>query len=867
MTCHGLNGALLAPILDDTRAFALAHPKEVVILDVNHEYQLELYALAQQIEDAFALPGGKSLMISPQYCEAGNLNSGECASELTLGKIWQGHLGNVIVNFENDAENQKEHTTIFSHPGGAPGEVTFNLQPIPNYAFYSSFPNLWGRLNQAPHEQERCTEGSATSSCFGDTTSRDEANYWDRKNLETRSSFSDTRHLFIQFLQTTPTGSFIAGTPSGSLLNMAVSSEEGSNALIGPTLFECGKPESCFAELRPENINILALNFYNRTGAQADTPSEKPLTIAHFLGGKEEDSCVLAQYFPEVGPCGLTEAQKSAISCPGITLCYYTEPGSFDLIEESIRFDEYARTPPVVELSTSKPASANGWYNAAAIGNGALLLFGVATHDYRYPTGIAALSCRDGAASLPPFTLVPTETSEAELGPIAEFGLGHVSDGVHPITCEATDGAKDGFNGVGNSGAGPGSNASVVFKVDTHAPIASPTQSPTANSADWNHGNVTVNWNWTDPAGGSGIEPASCTTSSTSSGEGTITLSATCQDVAGNVGTASYTVKVDKAAPTAAPSALPAANGAGWNRGNVTVSWNWTDKGGSGIEPASCTTSSTSSGEGTITLSATCQDVAGNVGTASYTVKVDKAAPTAAPSALPAANGAGWNRGNVTVSWNWTDKGGSGIEPASCTTSSTSSGEGTITLSATCQDVAGNTGTASYTFKVDKIAPTVTYSGNAGTYALLAPVEITCTPADSLSGVASSTCATASGPAWSFGAGAHTLSATATDVAGNVGTGSATFTVTVSSADLSTLTRQFVDGSAKYQAQTSLSRTVIDTTVGLDCVPLSLINSKLSAVLKQPLVATYKLSLQTLTLGGWLTSAQVTTLGNLAGAL
>ena len=789
VTCHGLNGALLAPILDDTRAFALAHPKEVVILDVNHEYQLELYALAQQIEDAFALPGGKSLMISPQYCEAGNLNSGECASELTLGKIWQGHLGNVIVNFENDAENQKEHTTIFSHPGGAPGEVTFNLQPIPNYAFYSSFPNLWGRLNQAPHEQERCTEGSATSSCFGDTTSRDEANYWDRKNLETRSSFSDTRHLFIQFLQTTPTGSFIAGTPSGSLLNMAVSSEEGSNALIGPTLFECGKPESCFAELRPENINILALNFYNRTGAQADTPSEKPLTIAHFLGGKEEDSCVLAQYFPEVGPCGLTEAQKSAISCPGITLCYYTEPGSFDLIEESIRFDEYARTPPVVELSTSKPASANGWYNAAAIGNGASLLFGVATHDYRYPTGIAALSCRDGAASLPPFTLVPTETSEAELGPIAEFGLGHVSDGVHPITCEATDGAKDGFNGVGNSGAGPGSNASVVFKVDTHAPIASPTQSPTANSADWNHGNVTVNWNWTDPAGGSGIEPASCTTSSTSSGEGTITLSATCQDVAGNVGTASYTVKVDKAAPTAAPSALPAANGAGWNRGNVTVSWNWTDKGGSGIEPASCTTSSTSSGEGT------------------------------------------------------------------------------ITLSATCQDVAGNTGTASYTFKVDKIAPTVTYSGNAGTYSLLAPVEITCTPADSLSGVASSTCATASGPAWSFGAGAHTLSATATDVAGNVGTGSATFTVTVSSADLSTLTRQFVDGSAKYQAQTSLSRTVIDTTVGLDCVPLSLINSKLSAVLKQPLVATYKLSLQTLTLGGWLTSAQVTTLGNLAGAL
>jgi hypothetical protein len=122
-------------------------------------------------------------------------------------------------------------------------------------------------------------------------------------------------------------------------------------------------------------------------------------------------------------------------------------------------------------------------------------------------------------------------------------------------------------------------------------------------------------------------------------------------------------------------------------------------------------------------------------------------------------------------------------------------------------------------------------------------------------------------PGMVLGAGSHTLSATATDLAGNVGSGSATFSVTVSSTDLCTLTRQFVDGSAKYQAQTPASRTAIDAVVKLDCLPMGVINLKLAVALKQPLIALYKLTLQPLALGGWLTPGQVTTLGGLAGAL
>ena len=83
---------------------------------------------------------------------------------------------------------------------------------------------------------------------------------------------------------------------------------------------------------------------------------------------------------------------------------------------------------------------------------------------------------------------------------------------------------------------------------------------------------------------------------------------------------------------------------------------------------------------------------------------IDAVAPTASPTQSPIAT-AGWNNTNVTVTWNWTDSGGSGIDPANCMTSSTSSSEGNaVVLGATCKDLAGNTGTASYSVMVDRRA-------------------------------------------------------------------------------------------------------------------------------------------------------------------
>lgn len=96
-------------------------------------------------------------------------------------------------------------------------------------------------------------------------------------------------------------------------------------------------------------------------------------------------------------------------------------------------------------------------------------------------------------------------------------------------------------------------------------------------------------------------------------------------------------------------------------------------------------------------------------------------------------------------------------------------------------------------YAFDGIPPTVTYAGNLGTYTVDQTVDITCTAADEVngSGLASTTCADITWPAYSFGLGSHTFSATATDNFGNVGSGEVTFSVIVTFDALKKLTAQF----------------------------------------------------------------------------
>ncbi len=183
----------------------------------------------------------------------------------------------------------------------------------------------------------------------------------------------------------------------------------------------------------------------------------------------------------------------------------------------------------------------------------------------------------------------------------------------------------DGISFSGSSNLTPGDIVSQFASKpgDTTPPVAAPTQNPAPNNYGWNNTNVTVNWNWTDS--GSGVNLNDCTQASTSTGQGAgIILTASCSDNAGNVGTASYSVNVDKTPPV-----VTSLGNAGTYSvaQSVAISCDASDA-LSGVASDTCNNVSGpawSFGLGTYTASATATDKAGNIGSGStsFAVTVD----------------------------------------------------------------------------------------------------------------------------------------------------------------------------------------------------------------------------------------------------
>lgn len=223
----------------------------------------------------------------------------------------------------------------------------------------------------------------------------------------------------------------------------------------------------------------------------------------------------------------------------------------------------------------------------------------------------------------------------------------------------------------------------------------------------------------------------------------------------------------DTERPTASPTQSPVANPAGWNNTDVTLTWNWMDNvGGSGIDEDNCEMTTVATDEGEYEVTATCYDLAGNMGQASYNVKIDKTAPTVSANASPGPNTNGWNNTNVTVSFSGSDA-LSGIDSCSADVVLTSEGAGQ-SASGTCTDKAGNVSAPATAtgINIDKTPPTITWYGSIDDgdefYFGFVPAEPTCAAVDGLSGPGS--CAVTG---YGTKVGSHTLTATAYDLAGN----------------------------------------------------------------------------------------------------
>jgi hypothetical protein len=445
----------------------------------------------------------------------------------------------------------------------------------------------------------------------------------------------------------------------------------------------------------------------------------------------------------------------------------------------TVTYNDDTTAPTSSALTTpTSPNGNNGWFKQDVTVN-------LSASDNNGGSGVKSISYSATGAQTMAATTVNTSTTSFTI----------TTEGVTTISYFATDNAT---------------NAETAHTLTIQLDKTGP--SGVSGSADrvpdsggyYNH-SVQVSFSGTDAT--SGI--ASCTSGTYSGPDSdTASVSGSCTDNAGNTTTASFSLKYDATKPTITSSAKKADGSSysagSWTNQNVTVSFSCSDA-TSGIATNACPAPVTVSAEGITNAEVgTVSDQAGNSASTSFgPIKIDKTIPivTATPDRAPNTNG--WYNRSVTFSFSGVDNtGGSGI--ASCDLAKSYNGpdSDTATVVGSCSDVAGNVGSVTASLKYDATPPTVTYSGNAGTYTVDQTINITCSASDNLSGVASNTCANITGPAYNFALGATTRSATATDNAGNLSSNSTSFTVSATADSLSNLTARFSTDPAVTQGLT-----------------------------------------------------------------
>ncbi|MBM3925359.1 MAG: HYR domain-containing protein [SAR202 cluster bacterium] len=246
---------------------------------------------------------------------------------------------------------------------------------------------------------------------------------------------------------------------------------------------------------------------------------------------------------------------------------------------------------------------------------------------------------------------------------------------------------------------------------------------------------------------------------------GDTTVDCTATDASGNSSNGSFTLHVVDTTPptvTLTPDRGPDHNG--WYNHSVHFTVSSVDL----VGVASCDPDFDYTGPdgSAASVSASCTDTSGNVGSVSYGFMYDATAPTGVSGvASRAPNHNGWYNHSVGISFTGSDA-TSGIDSCSSTTYSGPDGS-PASVPGSCTDKAGNTANSFFHIFYDVTPPVITISGvsNGATYTLGAVPTASYTCTDATSGVATSSASTSGGNA--NGVGAFTYSVGCSDKAGN----------------------------------------------------------------------------------------------------
>ena len=239
-----------------------------------------------------------------------------------------------------------------------------------------------------------------------------------------------------------------------------------------------------------------------------------------------------------------------------------------------------------------------------------------------------------------------------------------------------------------------------------------------SGSRTWYNASLTLSAAGTDST--SGIDSCQLAVVYSGPDDGSASVSRTCADNAGNVGTGSKGFKYDATAPSVTVSADRAPDHGGWYNHPVAYSITAKSDATSGIDLASCDAGKTFSGPDSATAQTDalgCSDNAGNSATDRASLQYDATAPSVTVSADRAPDHGGWYNHPVGYSITAKSDATSGIDLASCDAGKTFSGPDSATAQTDalgCSDNAGNSATDRASLQYDATNPLVTVAVDAG---------------------------------------------------------------------------------------------------------------------------------------------------------
>ncbi|MFC5578935.1 PxKF domain-containing protein [Lysobacter niabensis] len=343
----------------------------------------------------------------------------------------------------------------------------------------------------------------------------------------------------------------------------------------------------------------------------------------------------------------------------------------------------------------------------------------------------------------------------------------------------SSDSPAAGFSCMAES-TGGSATRSVSIKRDATAPDTNVTGMPAAETGEHN---ATFVFSGSDAMAGvdrfecsldgAGFTPCMSPAVYASLADGAHSFAVRAIDAAGNrdATAATHAWRIDATPPAITPIVSGTLGSNGWYTGNVSISWSVHDA-ESAVSSTGCNSvvlSTDTPGAGFV-CSATS---AGGTSSRTVTVKRDATAPAITAVATSAPNAAGWYRTDVGVAFACSDA-LSGV--TSCPPAQVLAGEGEAVSSAvrTVTDAAGNSAVSNtVTVRIDRTAPTLAPVVSPETLMLNATGAAVANGGDTLSGIATQSCAALA----TASAGDKSTSCVVTDRAGNTASGNAAYRV------------------------------------------------------------------------------------------